>query len=213
MAEAPRAAASRLPARRTQAERTAQTRERILAAVVESIAEVGFGRTTANEIARRANVTWGAVQHHFGGKDGILEAVLADSFERFADRLADIPSDTAIEQRVSLFVDRAWQHFRGPHYRSTLEILLHLNPTSREGEGWQGGMVETLNRIWKRLFADRALSPRRVALLQRYAVSVLSGLSSLEMLDGRRHSRAGELALLEQTLLSELCQGSESEGR
>ncbi len=47
-----------------------------MAAVLESIAEVGFQRTTAAEITRRAGVTWGAVQHHFGAEDGILRAVL-----------------------------------------------------------------------------------------------------------------------------------------
>jgi len=93
--------------RRTQAERTAETRTRILEAVVESITEVGFGRTTASEIARRAGVTWGAVQHHFGGKDGILDAVLEDSFDRFAQRLADIPLRAPLRERVSLFLARA----------------------------------------------------------------------------------------------------------
>jgi hypothetical protein len=58
--------------RRTHAERSADTRARILAAVVECISEIGFQRTTASEIASRAGVTWGAVQHHLGGKDGIL---------------------------------------------------------------------------------------------------------------------------------------------
>ncbi len=191
--------------RRTQAERTAATRERILEAVVESIGEVGFGRTTANEIARRAGVTWGAVQHHFGAKEGILQAVLEDSFDRFARLLEDIPAEGSLEERVALFVDRAWVHFSSPHYRSTLEILLHLSPATKgEGSDWQGSMGEALNRIWKRLFADAALSPRRVATLERYAVSLLSGLSSMEMLDGVSHSRVAELALLKQTLLHEL---------
>ena len=64
------------PERRSHAERRAETRARIIEAVIESIAEVGFHRTTAVEITRRAGVTWGAVQHHFGDKDGILLAVL-----------------------------------------------------------------------------------------------------------------------------------------
>ena len=98
--------------RRTQAERTAATRERIVRAVVESIAEIGLQKTTANEITRRAGVTWGAVQHHFGGKDGILAAVLEESFERFAERLSEVPTDGAsLEERVSAFVDIAWAHF------------------------------------------------------------------------------------------------------
>ena len=52
--------------RRSHAERTAETRQRVIDAVVESISEIGFQRTTAAEISRRAGVTWGAVQHHFG---------------------------------------------------------------------------------------------------------------------------------------------------
>jgi len=203
--DAERRSAGGSPGRRTQAERTAATRERILGAVVESIGEVGFGRTTANEIARRAGVTWGAVQHHFGAKEGILEAVLEESFQRFARLLEEIPASGSLEERVAMFVDRAWKHFSSPHYRSTLEILLHLAPAQSADESdWQRGMAEALNRIWKRLFADTSLPPRRAAILQRYVVSVLSGLSSMEMLAGVSHSRAAELALLEQTLTREL---------
>ena len=40
--------------RRSQAERRAETRARIVEAVLESIAEVGFVRTTAAEVTRRA---------------------------------------------------------------------------------------------------------------------------------------------------------------
>jgi len=32
-------------------------------------------------------VTWGAVQHQFGGKGGLFLAVVEDSFARFAARL------------------------------------------------------------------------------------------------------------------------------
>jgi AcrR family transcriptional regulator len=191
-------------ARRTQAQRTAATRERILAAVVESIAEVGFGRTTASEIAQRAGVTWGAVQHHFGAKDGILEAVLEESFARFATRLEQVPSDAPQGERIHLFVQRAWEHFASPHFRSTLEIMLHLPPPPDAGSDSIGAMVRSLNAIWQRLFADARLPARRVVTLQRYTVSVLSGLSSLERLDGRSHTRAAELALLEETLRREL---------
>jgi AcrR family transcriptional regulator len=206
VSEARAARAPRRPrARRTQAERTAATRERILAAVVASIAEQGFGRTTASEIAKRAGVTWGAVQHHFGAKDGILEAVLEQSFAHLAERLGQVPADAPLALRIHQFVLRAWEHFSSPHFHSTLEILLHLPPWPVEGEGgWQGEMVGALNRIWGRIFMDSPLPPRRVAMLQRYTVSLLVGLSSLERLDRRRHSRSAELALLEETLRREL---------
>jgi AcrR family transcriptional regulator len=206
MANAPRTPLPRRArARRTQAERTAATRERILAAVVASIAEQGFRRTTASEIARRAGVTWGAVQHHFGAKDGILEAVLEDSVARLAERTASIPADAPLDERIALFVERAWEHFSSPHYRSMLEILLHLAPAERVGApGWQTAMAQALDRIWRRIFPDVRLPQRRALALQRYSASVLSGLASLGLLDGRGPGRPAELGLLEETLRREL---------
>ena len=124
-------AATRTPpqarSRRSQAERTAETRTRIIDAVVESISEVGFQNTTAAEIVRRAGLTWGAVQHQFGGKDGILMAVLGASFDHFAECLGDIEAEkTPLDERVNLFIERAWEHFGSPGGSDASE-LRHKN--------------------------------------------------------------------------------------
>jgi AcrR family transcriptional regulator len=194
--------------RRSQAERTAETRAKIKAAVVESIAEVGFQRTTAAEIARRAGVTWGAVQHHFGDKHGILVAVLEDSFNRFAARLDDVAvEDTPLEERIALFVDRAWEHFGSAHFRSIFEILLGYPAEASDPpeELWQTGMLAAWNGIWRRFFGDRVLSRRRTLALQHYTISALSGLASMKMLEGQTAPvRAEELAYLKDTLRREL---------
>ena len=194
--------------RRTQAERTAATRERIVRAVVESIAEIGFQKTTANEITRRAGVTWGAVQHHFGGKDGILTAVLEESFDRFAERLAAVPTDGAsLAERVSAFVDIAWAHFGSPDYRSTFEILLnYTRDTDEDGVPiWQSEMFRAWNRVWSKIFADVELPRRKVVALQAFAISVVSGMAALAMLRRAVEPVHGaELELLKQTLVREM---------
>jgi AcrR family transcriptional regulator len=198
--------------RRSHAERTAETRAKILAAVVDSIAEVGFHRTTAVEITRRAGVTWGAVQHHFEDKDGILVAVLEDSFGRFAARLEDVPVERlSLERRVALFVERAWQHFSSREYASTFEILLdHLRREDLPAQGgarWQIQMSRAWERVWQRFFGDAAVPRKRQLRLQHYTVAVLSGLASTMMLEGNGSSLPrDELALLETTLLRELTQ-------
>jgi AcrR family transcriptional regulator len=199
--------AARKPRRRTHAERTAETRARIMGAVVESIAEVGFKRSTAAEIARRAGVTWGAVQHHFGGKEGILAAVLEDSFDRFARRLGDVPAQGAsLERRVALFVERAWDHFSSPHFRSTFEILQHY--AGEAGNGWQDEMLAAWNRIWAGIFADAPLSKRRRVTLQHYTIACLTGLASLLRFQAPSpRVLEDELRLLEETLVRELRRG------
>jgi AcrR family transcriptional regulator len=198
-------------ARRSHAERTARTRARLMDAVVESIAEIGLARTTAPEIARRAGVTWGAVQHHFGGKEGMLASVLDDSFRRFAERLDGIPlAGTTLEERAALFIDRAWEHFASAHYRTTYEILAHY--LGREGtrpkREWRERMERDWDRIWQRLFADAPVSRRRHYVLQHYTISVLSGLASTLMLEvGDAALRPSALELLKQTLARELGRG------
>jgi AcrR family transcriptional regulator len=204
------------PTRRSHAERTASTRSKIMDAVVDGIADVGFQRTTAAEIARRAGVTWGAVQHHFGGKDGILIAVLEDSFDRFALKLSDIATEgLPLEKRVDQFIDRAWEHFGSAHYRSMFEILLSYSGTEGpEPESlWQEEMLQAWDRIWRGLFSDADLDRRSTVRLQYYTISVLSGLASTQMLGSRRIRTLGsELQLLKDTLIRELGAGAAGDG-
>jgi AcrR family transcriptional regulator len=203
--------------RRSHAERTAETRARAISAVLDSVAEVGFQRTTAAEITRRAGVTWGAVQHHFGGKDGLLVAVVEDSFDRFAARLDSIPEEgESLQKRASHFIDRAWEHFSSPEYRSTFEIL--LNYLGREDVArtthWQERMFRAWDEIWMRLFHDAHIGRRRHRVLEHYVVSTLSGLASTLMLEGAEALlRHEELDLLKRTLAQELTRRPEEEPR
>jgi DNA-binding NarL/FixJ family response regulator len=65
-------------AKREAAERTASTngdlaaRERVIDATVSCILELGFYRASTNEIARRAGVTWGVIQHYFGTREALM---------------------------------------------------------------------------------------------------------------------------------------------
>ena len=60
----------------TQAERRAETRGRLLEAASELFAERGIDSTSIDAIAERADRTSGAVYDHFGGKEGVLFALL-----------------------------------------------------------------------------------------------------------------------------------------
>jgi AcrR family transcriptional regulator len=180
----------------------------VIAAVIDAIAEVGYQRTTAQEIAGRAGVTWGAVQHHFGGKDELLLAVLEDTFTRFAERMTDIPvAETALAERVSLFVDRAWEHFRSRHFRSAFEILLdYLGREDRpHAAQWREQMTRAWDHVWSMLFADARVARSRSLMLQHYTVATLSGLATMSMMEGASAGLSRrELQLLKDTLTREM---------
>jgi AcrR family transcriptional regulator len=76
--------------RRTQEERKAETRQRLLEAATALIAERGVAGTSIDALAEAADRTSGAVYAHFGGKDGVLVALL--------DELKDVVSEAIVEE-------------------------------------------------------------------------------------------------------------------
>lgn len=84
------------PARRTQAERSAATRGRILEAAVTCLYKQGYGATTTVSVATTAKVSRGAMLHHFPSKADLMLATLAhvlalnaDAFLRASNAIAD----------------------------------------------------------------------------------------------------------------------------
>lgn len=67
-------------ARRTK-EDAAQTREAVLKAALDLFYEKGYTRTTFDEIAKRINLTKGAVYWHFRNKADLLAELLKDRFQ------------------------------------------------------------------------------------------------------------------------------------
>jgi AcrR family transcriptional regulator len=147
-----------------QAAKSRATQDKIINAVIELIREKGYAAASSTEIARRAGVTWGAVQHHFGGKEEILGEVLERSHRKFQQSLQDarFASGTASE-RVAKYVDAAWEHYRGDEYMATVEILL-----ATRGHGGPGDDLavsrsrEEHLALGRRIFHDSTASNQRL---------------------------------------------------
>jgi AcrR family transcriptional regulator len=79
-------------ARRTQADRSAATRDALLSAARRLFAEQGFAEVSTDAIVAAAGVTRGALYHQFADKtalfDAVLDVVEADIARRLADAVA-----------------------------------------------------------------------------------------------------------------------------
>ena len=73
--------------RRSQAERSAATRQALLGAGRALFTERGFAGAGQEEIVERAGVTRGALSHHFGTKQGLFLAVVEDVQADLAGRI------------------------------------------------------------------------------------------------------------------------------
>ena len=97
-------------ARRTQADRSAATREALIAAARRLIAAHGYAEVGTDAIATEAGVSRGALYHQFTDKvalfDAVVDAVEADVAARIAEQaIADGVSDPIEGMRRAV---RAW---------------------------------------------------------------------------------------------------------
>jgi AcrR family transcriptional regulator len=112
------------------------TRQRVIDAAVECIIDLGFYRgSSTNEVARRAGVTWGVIQHYFGTREGLMLAVL----ETGTAHLDHVVGEAHIEgasarERLSQLIDVLATHYAQPHYLASLQVLLNLEHDPRTSE-------------------------------------------------------------------------------
>ncbi|MBO9419866.1 TetR/AcrR family transcriptional regulator [Labrenzia sp. R4_2] len=113
--------------RRSQAERRAETRKALLDAARALIVEKGYAETGTPEIVKRANVTRGALYHHFEDKPDLMRALVQQEAEAVA---AEIASDTNTSQSpLEAFMAGASAYFSALSVPGRAKILLLEGPT------------------------------------------------------------------------------------
>jgi AcrR family transcriptional regulator len=78
---------------RTQEQRRAETRARLLGAAADLFARKGFHATSAEAVAAAADRTTGALYDHFGGKEGLLVGLLEQWIEQTIVDLTGVLED------------------------------------------------------------------------------------------------------------------------
>jgi AcrR family transcriptional regulator len=145
--------------RRTQEQRTAQTRAKLLDATVESLLATGYAATTTRRVAELAGVSQGAQTHHFPYRvDLVTAAVQRMAEQRVADierRLPELPQ--APRERISALLDLLWDDYASDLFTVFVKVWvaaaddpeLHdrLVPIERE-------LSRTIARLADRLLED-----------------------------------------------------------
>jgi AcrR family transcriptional regulator len=89
------------PAQATKRRATTATRERLLQAAGQLIAEFGWGRVTTRSVAERAGLPHGAVSYHFSGKQELLSDAAVLVFEQ-AFPIAELEALGSLEDALAL---------------------------------------------------------------------------------------------------------------
>jgi AcrR family transcriptional regulator len=142
------------PPRRTQAERRAETRAKLLDATLECLAELGYAGTTTTEVVKRAGLSRGAQVHHFPTKAELVVAAVEHLFQRrheeFRAAFDNLPTG---ERSLNAAIDLMWQMFKGPTFDAWLELVV----AGRTDPELRAAVIEVTNRFDEgtaQIFAD-----------------------------------------------------------
>lgn len=181
--------------RRTQAERSAATRARLLDATIETLLEHGYAGTTTTEIARRAGLSRGAQLHHFPTKMELVLTAVEHLSERrrdeFVRAVATLPEGI---DRADAAIDQLWRIISGPTFYAWLELCV----ASRTDPELRASVMqvyrrlhETIQRTFHELFAAPGWPHPFFDLAPTFVFALLEGLAlsrlvSRDQADGPR---------------------------
>ena len=174
--------------RRTQAERSAATRARLLDATVECVSELGYARTTTPEIARRAGLSRGAQLHHFPTKAELVASAVEHLVERrnreFREAFARVPAGV---DRYAAAIDILWAMLCGATADAWRELALaartdpELRPRVAELTTY---MHEVIEGTFRELFAESAADNPFFAVAPSFVLALLDGLAVSRIASG-----------------------------
>jgi AcrR family transcriptional regulator len=194
--------------RRTQAERSASTREKIIQAAIDCIVEEGVQNTTASQIAKRSGVTWGATAHQFGDKDSVFMAVVEHNLDLMSKRMLDSLSlkKHSPRERVELLIDQSWEHCNIPSSLAYTQLVLlsRNNPDSKIKDRQAQLTAEQSKMIWDHFFGDLDIDPQALETARNLVYATLLGMSIQGMVGKRKPQFRRELAALKKFVLATL---------
>ncbi len=170
------------PRSRPKQERGLETRDQILDAAVALISEQGYAAASTPNIAARAGVSRGALQHHFPSREDLLIALSQKLTDRMALQLSThdlLGMDT--KTRVSHIVDQYWAVSASVDNLVMLQV--RLNEPAPDTKLQRDHMTDLVmlrlerERDWLRIFADAAASSEQIITARRFTQTMLRGLS------------------------------------
>ena len=165
-----------------QQRKSAQTRVGILEAAIDCLASHGYARTTTQLIAETAEISRGAMLHHYPTKGALIEAIIAYCFYKRMQMLGDGLKNISEMQRVQEFagLEILWRSFFTREHRAYLELNI-ASRTDAEVREFFVPQARRFMRVWRdqgvHAFPEWAGDPERLARASDLVEAVLEGLA------------------------------------
>ena len=201
---------SAVPLRRTQEERSAETRERLLDATLACLIEEGYARTTTTRVCERAGLSRGAQVHHFRRKADLVISAVAHLAARQAhelrERAAALPEDG---DRLERLIDSIMELFAEPIFYAALELwtAARTDPELLESVlEFERPAGRHLADVWRELAGSLADAPQFEAAME-LTIHLARGMGLQKILRPDDANRKRQLAVWKQTVTQMLREG------
>jgi AcrR family transcriptional regulator len=197
------------PTQRTSnAEMSAQTRSKILAATVECLAELGYAGTTMSEIAKRIGLTRASLIYHFDSKHALMAAVTNAIYDEMSERYAQAaPPTLSPQERILALFDAAYAMAGSVSQAAMIELLLAARrdpeygtivaaEIQRRDYGFKGN--------WSAIIDELPGKPKRLDVVRDLGVAVLRGMTVSQSIGGIDPTIEQQYAILRHLVANEL---------
>ncbi len=121
--------------RRTQAERSTETREKACIATLQALTEVGYERISTKLIADRAKVSRGALTHHFPMRNDLLVAAFEYLLNTWETNWPFAAEPALPQLSIEELIDALWERlFSTTQYMAAMELMLAARMDSDLGQ-------------------------------------------------------------------------------
>lgn len=138
-----------------QAEKSLKTRERTLKATVDCFYEIGYANTSTKKVADRAQISRGAMIHHFASKRELLTAavdyIIDRRIESFTNEIEKNLKDP--QERLEKGLDVYWKHLHTRYFVAYHELTVAAR-TDKELNAVMKKAARKFEERWQQAILD-----------------------------------------------------------
>lgn len=181
------------PARRSQADRTRESKQRLREAAIAVLMERGYAGLTTKEVIVKAETSNGALMHHYASKMELVIDATADIYEAAIERGQRIArSPAAHEDPVGGFIEDCLSvYFEWP-FTAALEVLVFARTDPQLMQQIEPIMLNyrnLTNELWLSVFDEAGIPRRRSETVLNLTLNIVRGMAvnSLWQKDMKRY--------------------------
>lgn len=147
-------------AEKLKTQKSVATRRSVIDATIQCFIEIGYFRTTTTEIAKRANLTRGAVQYYFPTTPDVLRASIDHLLEKWMETYYTALSEVSSEEdQLARSIDIYWEFVRHPLFVAWQELVAASRTEPELAE-----IIDSAAKTYelKRLEAGREMYPQHM---------------------------------------------------